>query len=151
MTHQAKILDVKLLDQYGQPAKIIKSGDTILLSSTIEFYEDAPSPHFSCFVHDGNGRLIYDQTTLWQGLRSPNFFQGQISTIIYELKFNTVAGIYHIGMDIHYTDLSCYYDRIESAVSVVVEGGNGAKGIADLNCCFKFDHPSITNFPKNSQ
>jgi ABC-type polysaccharide/polyol phosphate transport system ATPase subunit len=139
MTHQAIISDVCLFNHDSQPVKSASSGDRVYLTASVQFLEDAPHPHFSCFVHDGQGRLIYDQTTLWQGVVTPNYFKGQTARIIYELRMNVVEGIYTIGMDLHYADLSCYYDRIESAATLVVDGKKGAKGIADLECQFKFE------------
>ena len=56
---------------------------------------------------------------------------------------NVVDGIYNIGLDVHYNDLSCFYDRIELAVTVVINGGDGAKGISDMSCQFLFDNPLI--------
>ena len=60
------------------------------------------------------------------------------ASISFELQMNVVDGIYQIGMDLHYQDLTCYYDRLESAATVVVHGGEGAKGVADLGCRFRF-------------
>jgi energy-coupling factor transporter ATP-binding protein EcfA2 len=138
MTHRAKIQEVRLQDEKGNPVRVIRSGDQVFLLAKIKFFEDAPHPHFSCFVHDSQGRLIYDQTTLWKGVNTPNYSEGQTSEVIYRLKFNVVEGIYDIGIDLHYSDLSCYYDRIESAVSLVIDDSDGAKGIADLDCDFQF-------------
>jgi hypothetical protein len=139
MTHLAKIQEVCLVDIDGHPVKSVTSGDRVNFTANIHFLEDAPHPQFSCFVRDDQGRLVYDQTTLWQNIDTPNYYNGQTARIIYELKMNVVEGIYTIGMDLHYADLSCYYDRIESAVTLVVDGKTGAKGIADLDCHFRFE------------
>lgn len=138
MTHQARIVEVRLTDGDDSPIKQTNSGDLIRLHATIEFREDAPHPHFSCFVRDDQGRLIYDQTTSWQGVITPIFAAGQVSTVVYELEMNVVEGLYQIGIDLHYSDFLCYYDRLETAASVFVAGRDGAKGTVDLRCRVAF-------------
>ncbi|HUV12849.1 MAG TPA: Wzt carbohydrate-binding domain-containing protein, partial [Acidobacteriota bacterium] len=103
---------------------------------------NAERPHFSCFVRDSQGRLVYDQTTQWLGRSTPDFSAGERTVVTLELQMNVLQGIYTIGIDLHYHDLTCYYDRLESAASIVVTEGEGAKGIADLRCSFNFSGAS---------
>jgi lipopolysaccharide transport system ATP-binding protein len=147
MTHGAQVADVQLVDQAGRPVKVVASGEWVKLLATIEFHEDAPQPVFACFVRDERGQLIYDQTTVYQGALTPNFVKGQRATVIYELQMNLVEGIYNIGIDLAYQDLRCYYDRLESAISLMVDGGNGGKGIADLRCHFCFPDEKSHELP----
>jgi lipopolysaccharide transport system ATP-binding protein len=138
ITRGAEIVEVRLLGREGQPVKVVAPGEHVALVAAIEFREDAPGPHFSCFVRDQRGQIIYDQTTLWQGTATPSYREGERATVAFGLQMNVVDGIYQIGIDLHYHDLTCYYDRLETAATVVVHGGDGAKGTADLGCRFRF-------------
>lgn len=142
MTHAAKITGVELVDNAFRPIKCAESGEKVRLVATIEFDENVAGPHFSCFVRDEQGRLVYDQTTEWQGIDTPSFRKGQTAAVAFELEMNLVAGIYQIGIDLHYADLSCYLDRLETAAALMLVSGNGAKGTADLKCRFLLDHSS---------
>jgi ABC-type polysaccharide/polyol phosphate transport system ATPase subunit len=139
MTHGARVRTVTLVDEQGQPVDVIRPGSNVRLIADVDFLEDAPSPHFSCFVRDERGQLVYDQTTLWQGRATPSFADGERATVVYDLCMNVTPGVYQIGMDLHYQDLRCYYDRLEHAASIVVSGGDGAKGVADLRWRVSFD------------
>jgi energy-coupling factor transporter ATP-binding protein EcfA2 len=139
MTREARIRDVHITNSSGKPVQVVKPGEHIIVQAMIDSDVEAVDPHFSCFVRDELGRLIYDQTTLWQNYHTPMIHKGQSARVIFDLQLNLVEGIYQIGIDMHYSDLSCYYDRIESAAPVVVRGGDGAKGIADLRCQFKVE------------
>jgi ABC-2 type transport system ATP-binding protein len=143
MTHEARFVSVRLTDISGRPVEVVAPGDCVRLLATVEFYADAVHPHFSCFVRDEQGHLIYDQTTLWQSAATPSYHKGQHATVAFELQMNVVKGLYGIGIDIHYEDLSCYYDRLETAATVFVDGEDGAKGVAQLDCRFVFDGPSL--------
>ena len=139
MTHGAEIVEVSLIDNEKKAISTIGSGKQVKLVATVLFHEDASHPNFSCFVRDERGRTIYDQTTSWQGIVTPSYKQGDSATITFVLDMNVIEGLYNIGIDLHYHDLSCYYDRLETAASVFVHGGQGAKGIADLNCKYIFE------------
>lgn len=142
MTHTAKVVDVRLMDSSGDEVVVVSPGRAIRMAATIEFYEDAPSPVFAFFARSESGQLVYDQTTSYQGITTPSFRQGDRVDIVYDFRMDVVEGIYELGIDLAYADLTRYYDRIESAASVVVEGGDGGKGIADLHCQFRFPNES---------
>jgi hypothetical protein len=151
MTHAAKITGVKLVDTGFHTLKSAEPGEKVRLVATIKFDENIAGPHFSCFVRDEQGRLVYDQTTEWQGIDTPSFKKGQTATVTFELELNLVAGIYQIGIDLHYADLSCYLDRIETAAAFMLVDGDGAKGTADLKCRFLFDDSSTRPGSQNQR
>ena len=134
MTRSAQIVHVLLVDHVGRPTQIVSPGDWVTLRVDIQFYEDAPHPVFACFVRDQRGQLVYDYTTSYQGVTTPSFIRGERATVEFKLQMNVLEGIYQIGTDLAYQDLTCYYDRMESVASLVVLGGKGAKGIVDLRC-----------------
>jgi ABC-2 type transport system ATP-binding protein len=139
MTHEAKVVDVRVLDDQGDPVTMVHSGEWITIRARLDFFENAPHPVFACFVRNENGQQIYDQTTHYRRQDTPSFSAGSQAILDLRLQMNVVQGIYQIGMDLAYEDLRCYYDRLESAASLVVVGDDGAKGVADLKADFQFE------------
>jgi ABC-2 type transport system ATP-binding protein len=139
MTHEAKVSDVRVLDDRGNPVTMVHAGEWVTIRAQIDFFEDAPHPVFACFVRNESGQQIYDQTTHYRRQDTPSFSAGSQAILELRLQMNVVQGIYQIGMDLAYEDLRCYYDRLESAASLVVVGDDGAKGVADLKAVFQFE------------
>jgi hypothetical protein len=103
----------------------------------IRFKGDAKSPIFACTIRQLDGLVVYNYTTHWAEQETPDFEANSIVEVEYPLKINLAAGIYHLGVDLAYNDLSRYYDRMDNALSFVVTGGNGARGVANLQARFE--------------
>lgn len=136
MTHGAVIEEVHLLDGRGSPCLAFASGDAARVRLRVRFREDAASPVFACTIRLPDGQVVYDYTTHWAGQTTPGFAAGTIAAVEFALRLNLVAGTYQLGVDLAYADLSCYYDRMERAVDLVVTGGDGARGTAGLRASF---------------
>jgi lipopolysaccharide transport system ATP-binding protein len=136
MTHGAEIESVQILQSDGRSASTFSKGDTALVRMNVSFLEPATSPIFACTVRRDDGELVYDFTTHWANLSTPDFIKNSQATIEFRLVLNLVGGTYHLGVDLAYNDLSRYYDRIIRAVDFVVTSNDAAQGIADLECEF---------------
>ncbi len=123
---------VQLLHEDGQPGLVYESGETLRVRVRIRFKEYAPSPIFACTLRLPDGQIIYDYTTHWAEQATPDFAANTLGVVEYCLKLNLVSGNYSIGVDLAYADLSRYYDRLVRAMDFVVTGGNGSRGIANL-------------------
>jgi ABC-type polysaccharide/polyol phosphate transport system ATPase subunit len=137
MTHAAVIEDVKIVDQNGTPCLSFDSGEPALVRSKIRFVQKALSPVFACTIYHPDGQKIYDYTTNWAELETPDFEANTVATIEFPLRLNLAAGIYYLGVNLAYNDLTRYYDRIDRALDFVVHGGNGARGFANLDAAFR--------------
>jgi lipopolysaccharide transport system ATP-binding protein len=132
MTHRAVIEDVQLLNAAGQPALTFSTGEGVRVRMLVKFYDQAPAPVFACTVRQPDGLIVYNFTTHWADQQTPDFERNTTASIEFTLKLNLTSGTYHLGVDLAYADLSSYYDRLDCAVDFVVTGGNGARGVADL-------------------
>jgi ABC-type polysaccharide/polyol phosphate transport system ATPase subunit len=133
MTFDAEIVKVALLDASGQPVSSLRTGDRATASVDIVFHKQVCSPIFSFTVRSPDGRVVYDTTTRWQGLQTPDFRAGERVSVRFELDMLLLDGEYELGVDIASATFSHYYDRVERAMSFAVSGNGGAKGVADLN------------------
>lgn len=136
MTHGAVIEEVQLIRTDGQPSETFKSGEMVRVRLKIRFREKAISPIFACTVRQLDGQIVYDYTTHWANQSTPDFEANTMAEIEFAMQFNLLAGTYHLGVDLAYSDLSCYYDRLVRALDFVVTGGDGAQGVANMLAVF---------------
>lgn len=102
----------------------------------IKFREWATSPVFACTIRQMDGRIVYDYTTHWANQPTPDFEANAIVEVEYSLVLNHLVGMYYLGVDLAYCDLSYYYDRMVRALDFVVTGGDGSGGVANLKASF---------------
>lgn len=137
MSHAAEIQDVKLLRENGEPALVFQSGEEVRVRVQIQFNEQAQSPIFACTIRQPDGQIVYDYTTHWANIKTPDFPANSVGIIEYPITLNLAAGTYQLGTDLAYQDLSRYYDRVYRALDFVITNKDGARGIADLKGGFR--------------
>jgi hypothetical protein len=76
--------------------------------------------------------LIYDTTTRWMNLKTPEFSAGDRCRTTFRLHLPLLEGEYQLGVDVARSDFSHYYDRLERALGFWVKGGDESKGLVDL-------------------
>jgi ABC-type sulfate/molybdate transport systems ATPase subunit len=137
MSHAAVIEEVQMLRENEEPAQVFQSGERVRVRVKLRFNEAAPAPIFACTIRQPDGQIVYDFTTHWANLPTPDF-QANTETIIeYPMTLNLTAGTYQVGTDLAYQDLTRYYDRMYRAFDFVITGKDGARGIADLKGGFR--------------
>jgi ABC-type polysaccharide/polyol phosphate transport system ATPase subunit len=141
MSFEAEIEAVRLLDAGDQPVNVIASGDTVRVAVDVCFHETVRQPVFSLTVRTPDGGLVYDTTTHWQGIATPDFAAGERRRVLFELSMSLLGGEYVLGVDTLAADLSHYYDRMEQALTFVVRPTPGAKGTTDLGGSFLLVEP----------
>lgn len=137
MTHDAVIESVQLVRADGQSSRTFSAGENVCARAIVRFDADAPAPVIACTIRSPEGQVIYDYTTHWADIQTPNFAKNTRAVIDFPLHLNLAQGTYFLGINLAYADLSRYYDRIDRALDFVVTSKSGAKGIADLQAGFK--------------
>ncbi len=137
MTHDAVIESVQLVRADGQSSRTFSAGENVCARAIVRFDADAPAPVIACTIRSPEGQVIYDYTTHWADVQTPNFTKHTRAVIDFPLHLNLAQGTYFLGINLAYADLSRYYDRIDRALDFVVTSKSGAKGIADLQAGFK--------------
>jgi ABC-type polysaccharide/polyol phosphate transport system ATPase subunit len=132
MTFDAEIEKVQLLDEQGQPVTTITPGQVARVVVDARMNKDVQKPIFSMTIRTPNGHTIYDTTTRWMDIRTPDFVSGDRCQIEFELTMHLLNGEFELGVDIAASDFSHLYDSLERALGFTVVGANGAKGSADL-------------------
>jgi ABC-type polysaccharide/polyol phosphate transport system ATPase subunit len=138
MTFDAEIAAVQLLDGDGQPTTTLTSGDAVTLALDVTFARDVTSPIFAFFVRTTDGQLVYNTTTQWMNLTTPDFKAGERTRVTFQLKLPLLEGTYELGADIAAADLSHFYDRVERALTFWVQDRSGARGLVDLGARVAF-------------
>ena len=132
MTFDAELESIQLLNEKREPITVLSTGSNAILSMIISFHNNVKNPIFSFFIHNSNGILIYNTTTQWMKINTPEFLSGEKHQVEFKINLPLLEGIYELGGDIASRDLSHYFDRIEKALSFTIRGTNEAKGLVDL-------------------
>lgn len=132
MTFEAEIEKVSLLDESGLPISNLDSGASVSLAIDVNFHQPVHQPIFSFFVRTPEGYLVYNNTTRWMNVPTPNFAAGESCRVEFKIDLPLLDGNYELGVDIASADLSHYYDRMERALNFWIKSTNGAQGIVDL-------------------
>ena len=136
MTFDAEIMQVRLIDDEGRSISNVNSGQIIKVAVEVQFHKAVHQPIFSCTIRSVDGRLIYDTTTRWMNIHTPDFSAGDRYCAEFGLKMSLLEGEYQLGVDVASSDLTHYYDRLESATNFWVTSSDEAKGLADLQAEF---------------
>jgi lipopolysaccharide transport system ATP-binding protein len=132
MTFDAEIEYVTLLNTEGRSVSVLQSGTAAVVAVDILFHKDVDQPIFSLTIRSPDGRLVYDTTTRWMQIQTPDFGKDERCRVEFSLNVPLLDGEYLLGVDVVASDFSHYYDRLERATSFWVEGYDGAKGLVDL-------------------
>ncbi|MDQ3249908.1 MAG: ABC transporter ATP-binding protein, partial [Chloroflexota bacterium] len=138
MTFDAEIEGVTLLDANRRPVSVVQSGASVTVGVDVKFHKDVEEPIFSFTIRTTDGRIVYDTTTRWKKIRTPNFVAGERCQVEYSLDLPLLEGEYDLGVDVIATDFSHYYDRLERAMGFWVKSADGAQGLVDLDAKVAF-------------
>ncbi|MCB0207877.1 MAG: ABC transporter ATP-binding protein [Anaerolineae bacterium] len=138
MTFDAEVKTVTLLNEGGKAVTVLDSGTKATLAVDYQFNKDVKNPIFAFTIRTEDGRIVYDNTTQWMKIKTPDFYSGQHCRVEYTFDVALLEGSYELGVDVAAGDLSTYYDRLERALGFWVKSSGGAKGLANLEAKVAF-------------
>lgn len=136
MTHDAIIEKIEMVKSNDEISHSFVSGEKVTIRARIDFHQDAPAPVIACSIRHPDGQVVYDFTTEWAGIKTPDFSANSSVIIEFPVQLNLSAGAYQLGVNLAYKDLSKYYDRIDRGLDFVVVSTSGSRGYADLHSGF---------------
>jgi ABC-type polysaccharide/polyol phosphate transport system ATPase subunit len=136
MTHEVVIENVSLVGADETPGLTFESGEVVEVRAQLHVHELAERPVLACRIIQPSGQVVYDYTTEWANCPAPDLTKDSVVEVVFRLELNLAAGTYYLGVNIATRDLTRYYDRIDRALDFVVTGGDGARGIANLNATY---------------
>lgn len=142
MTFDAEIENVSLLNEKGDPITVVRSGECVSVAIAVHFKDAVYNPVFSLVIRTPDGHTVYDTTTRWMNIQTPDFLPGTSSVIKFALNMCLLDGEYELGVDIASTNFSHFYDSMERALGFSVVGSNTAKGLANLEAKFSISNRS---------
>ena len=143
MTFDAEIEAVHLLDASGQPATVFQTGQPACVAMDVLFHSPVRRPIFAFTISTPDGYTVYNQTTSWMKVGTPDFNAGERCRVLFNINLPLLDGHYDLGGDIASADLTHYYDRVERALGFWVKSHDGAKGLVDLGARVSFDSVEI--------
>ena len=142
MSFDAEIERVQLLNLKRESVSVLRSGEPAIIAADVLFNKEVSQPIFSLIIRTPNGQVVYDTTTRWQKIQTPDFAAGERRRIEFSLDLPLLDGDYEFGLDIADSNFSHFYDCLERALAFSVTGSNGAKGLVDLGAKFKISMPT---------
>ena len=125
------------MDLNGRSITTLKSGDTAVVTVQVYFHQPVHGPIFALTIRSSEGQLVYDTTSLWQAVQTPDFSRDETVQIVYRLELPLLNGQYDLGVDLAAADLSHDDDRLEHALSFTIWETPQAKGLIDLTGQFR--------------
>jgi ABC-type methionine transport system ATPase subunit len=136
MTFDAEIEKVSLRNEQDEVITVAESGKPAYVAIQVRFNKNVSNPVFSLVVRTPDGRVVYDTTTRWMQIQTPDFSAGEVCEVRFKLNMVLLDGEYEMGVDIASSNFSHFYDSLERAMGFSVVGSNGAKGLANLEARF---------------
>lgn len=133
MTFDAEIENVSFQDSENRPVTVLQSGCIARLVVEARFHKAVSNPIFSLVIRTPDGRIVYDTTTQWMKIQTPDFSPGDRCRLEYSLNLPLLEGQYELGVDIAASDFSHFYDFMERAFGFSIVGSDGAQGLVDLD------------------
>jgi hypothetical protein len=132
MTFDAEVEGVRILDSHRNEITVIKSMEKVSVAVDIHFHKDVHQPIFSCTIRTPDGSLVFDTTTQWMNIKTPDFSAGDYCRTEFHMILPLLEGEYQLGVDVTSSDLENYYDRLERALSFWVTSSGEANGLVNL-------------------
>jgi len=138
MTFDVEVESVSLIDSEGHAVTTIQSGRHATIVVNVLIHKDVHQPIFSLIIRTPDGKVVYDTTTSWMKVQTPDFLAGERYSVEYALNLPLLNGTYELSVDIASADLSHFYDCLERAMGFSIVGSNGAQGLVDLGAQIAF-------------
>ncbi|MBI5650365.1 MAG: ABC transporter ATP-binding protein, partial [Chloroflexi bacterium] len=117
MTFDAEVENVSLLDVQGQPVTVLPTNALARVMMNVRFNKDVKQPIFAFTIRTPNGQMVYNTTTRWMGIQTPDFSAGEHCRVEFAVSLPLLEGGYELGVDVTASDLSHFYDRLERAMT----------------------------------
>jgi ABC-type polysaccharide/polyol phosphate transport system ATPase subunit len=138
MTFDAQIEKVQIFNSNREPVNLLTSGEVYSIGVDICFNKDVYQPVFSMTIRTPDGRVIYDTTTRWMNITTPNFKAGTKCRVEFKVNVPLLAGEYELGVDVASYDFAHYYDKMEIGLVFFVQSSNESKGLVNLEAQVNF-------------
>ena len=136
MTFDAEIESVYLFNERDEVITVAESGKPVYVAIKVLFKKEVHNPVFSLVVRTPECQIVYDTTTRWMNIQTPDFSAGDVYLVRFDFNTYLLDGEYEIGVDIASSNFSHFYDSLERALGFSVIGSNGAKGLVNLGARF---------------
>ncbi len=132
-TKDAEFVSIVLLNSKNKETKKIKSGENAKIRFTIKINKPLDNPIFGMVIRSDDGLYIYDTNTLWQGIKTGHFNEGDTIEVKFDQNIHLMRGNYFITPAIAYYDAKRFCDWWTNAFVFRVEDKNDAHGRINLS------------------
>ncbi len=136
---EARVENIRILDNKGEEIDYCKYGDDISIAYDVVFHGDVESPIFGIRITDHRSDIIYGTNTRLNGIKSGNYKKGDKVKITFDFKVTLMGGNYSLSPSVGYNDSKTYCDWVNDMFSLNIIHNNIAEGICDLDPVVKIN------------
>jgi len=134
---KAKIQQIELHNEKGEPLKDFRTGEKAKLRLEIECFDDLENPRIGFFIRTPDRNVIFDTNSELLKHKMEMVKRGTILIAEFNFKMNLLKGSYSIGNHIEYGKAGKYYDYVDPSITFTVHENYSHYGVVDISPLFK--------------
>ena len=135
---RAKIVDLGVFAENGQPASVIRSGETMKVRVTVRFEQAVPDPVVGIMIRTRIGFEVFGTNTELEKLTLGPCMKGVTTRVTFSIPCNLCPQEYTITAASHDPD-GVWHDWMEDAVAFSVADDRYTAGVANLRADVGFE------------
>ena len=135
---RARILDLSVFGENGQPASVIRSGETMNVRATVHFERAVPDPVVGVMIRTRIGFEVFGTNTELEKLKLGPCAEGVVLRVTFRIPCNLCPQEYTITAASHDPD-GVWHDWMEDAVAFSVADDRYTAGVANLRAEADFE------------
>jgi lipopolysaccharide transport system ATP-binding protein len=128
---RAKVVDIGLLGENGQPTIVWTSGELVRVRLAIRFERAVEDPVFGMLIRTRIGLNVYGTNTELEGLKFGPCAAGELVEVAFAFRCELCPGEYTLTIASHDPD-GVWHDWLEDAVAFSVADTRYTAGVANL-------------------
>lgn len=129
---EAEIINAILLDEAGQPVKIIYTGKNYTFRVSIIFHKEVENPIVGFIITSSQMRL-YNTHTFLKGKKLGHFKKGQLIEASLNIRNNMLKGLYSLTPAISCADGTSFCDYRNGMITFQVVDDGNSEGLINLD------------------
>ena len=142
---RARITDIWMEDDQGEPVTVVPSGADVTVKAVIEFHEQMVDPTVSVSVENDEHRVVFAASSIWVNEHTGSYSAGDRATLTIRFRNVFAPGRYYLtpAISVRGGELELA-DRRPRVHTFLVTGTSATDGIVDLDHDLRLDLGAAT-------
>jgi lipopolysaccharide transport system ATP-binding protein len=135
---RARVENLELLGESGQPAGVIRSGELVVVRITLRVENAVADPVVGMMIRSRAGLNVYGTNTELEGLKLGPCAGGEVFRLDFAFRCELCAGEYTLTVASHDPD-GVWHDWLEDAIAFAVADSRYTAGVANLHATARME------------